>query len=244
MTHSVLIVDDEPLARKRLARLLARIDGYRLVGEAGNGSEAVAACQSLKPAIVLMDIRMPGMDGLEACRHITATEQPPAIIFCTAYDDYALQAFDSEAVGYLLKPARREALEGALQRARRVNRLQLSALQQATQEQRRHLSANTPHGLKLVPVDEVRLLFAEQKYVTACSPDGELLVDDSLKELETEFGDRFVRVHRNALVSRRHILGLDKHDEEQVRVRLQGIDRCPQVSRRHLAALRKLLKEL
>ena len=237
----VLVVDDEPLARKRLARLLAELEGYELAGEADNGLNAISACQRLHPDIVLMDIRMPAMDGLEACRLIMAEEETPAIIFCTAYDDYALAAFESQAIAYLLKPARKESLHKALQRAQRLHRARLSHLKAAAGSRRAHLSASTRQGVELVPVAEVRLLAAEQKYVSACHPGGELLLEDSLRDLETEFPEDFVRIHRNALVNLRHVDGLE-NSMDGVVVCLSGIERRPQVSRRHLAALRKLLR--
>ena len=240
----VLVVDDEPLARKRLARLLAELDGYEMVGEADNGLQAVAACQQLHPDIVLMDIRMPSMDGLEASRLIMAEEEIPAIIFCTAYDDYALAAFESQAIGYLLKPARKENLHKALKRAQRPHRAQMSRLKAAAGSRRMHLSASTHEGVALIPVIEVRLLVAEQKYVTACHPGGELLLEDSLRDLEIEFPDDFVRIHRNALVNLNHVQGLEKSDDGSVAVCLSGIERRGQISRRHLAPIRKLLRDI
>src|SRR5690625_3338096 len=121
----ILIVDDEAPARQRLGGLVQSLEGYRLIGEAATGTEAITACEQLEPDIVLLDIRMPGSDGLEVARHLNRMTKPPAIVFVTAYGDHALAAFDAEAVDYLLKPVRRGRLADALHRARRLNRAQL-----------------------------------------------------------------------------------------------------------------------
>jgi len=240
----VLIVDDEQLARDRLARMLEDLEGYEVVGQAANGMQAVERCDALQPDIVLLDIRMPGMDGLEAARHMTQMEQPPAIVFCTAYEEHAIDAFSVQAVGYLLKPVRRSDLTAVLGNATRTNRAQLSALAAEDGSQRTHISARTRRGLELVPVDEIACFQADQKYVTVRHAGGELLIDDTLKELEDEFGDRFIRVHRNALVSARHIVGLDRHEEGHYQIRLRGVVDGIDISRRHVADVRKLIRSL
>jgi len=240
----VLIVDDEQLARDRLARMLEDLEGYEVVGQAANGMQAVERCDALQPDIVLLDIRMPGMDGLEAARHMTEMEQPPAIVFCTAYEEHAIDAFSVQAVGYLLKPVRRSDLTAVLGNATRTNRAQLSALAAEDGSQRTHISARTRRGLELVPVDEIACFQADQKYVTVRHAGGELLIDDTLKELEDEFGDRFIRVHRNALVSARHIVGLDRHEEGHYQIRLRGVVDGIDISRRHVADVRKLIRSL
>ena len=124
----ILIVDDEQLARDRLSRMIGGFEHHEVIGEAGNGIEAVKLASILQPEVVLMDIRMPGMDGLEAARHFAEFEEPPAVIFCTAYEEHAVEAFDLQAVGYMLKPVRKENLESALGKAQRVNKAQLAAL--------------------------------------------------------------------------------------------------------------------
>ncbi len=236
----LLIVDDEALARQRLRRLLTDCADIEVVGEAADGAAAIEQARALQPDTVLMDIRMPGMDGITAARELAQQQPAPAVIFCTAYDDFAIQAFEAAAVGYLLKPVAREQLRAALERATSVNRAQLASLQQPG-EARLQLAADTGHGVDVVAVSEVRYFHAEQKYVTAVHPGGELLLSDSLKSLETEFGERFVRVHRNALVAFAHITGLQRCNGGEYRVRLNGIDEGPLVSRRHLAALKKRL---
>ncbi|MFP5441586.1 MAG: LytR/AlgR family response regulator transcription factor [Gammaproteobacteria bacterium] len=247
----VLVCDDEQLARERLARLVSDMDGYEVVGEAVNGAEAVQRLSETDADIVLMDIRMPQMDGLEAAKLISQKKAPPAIIFCTAYDDHALQAFNVNAVGYLLKPVRREALAEALGKARSLNRVQLSALQQVNAandqthgKQRTHISAKTHRGIELVPVDDIRYFLADQKYVTVRSGRGEVLIDETLKELEDEFGERFVRIHRNSLVARRFIDGLEQVSTGHYQVRLRDTEERLTVSRRHVSGLRRLLQHL
>ena len=243
----VLIVDDEPLARDRLQRMVAAVTGYSVVGQAGNGQEAVDLAQRTSPDIVFMDVRMPGMDGLAAAQHLADLDVPPAVIFCTAYDDYAVEAFSSQAVGYLLKPVKKEELASALSRARKVNKAQLAELQQSPgipYGGRTHITSRNRRGIDLVPVAEIRMFQADHKYVTAYYGEGEALLDETLKELEDEFEGCFVRIHRNALASIPHIEGMDRSSEGQYYLRLNGIDIRPQVSRRHVSALRKLLQQL
>jgi two-component system response regulator AlgR len=238
----LLIVDDEPLARSRLCRLIEQQEGFEVVAEAENGQQALASLHH-QPDIILMDIRMPVMDGLTAARSIADSDDPPVVIFCTAYDDYALEAFEANAVDYLLKPVSRDKLRQSLDKASRLNKLQLSALTESIGEQRSHISAKTPRGIELVALDDVRYFRADLKYVTVFHSGGELLIDEPLKELEQEFGPRFVRVHRNALVAAAYTQGLEKTDEGY-RVKLDGIAEGPLVSRRHLPELRKLLQSL
>lgn len=240
----ILLVDDESLARDRLRRMLNDQDDHEVVGEAANGTEAVKVCAEMSPDLVLLDIRMPGMDGLEAARHFLELEEPPAVVFCTAYEEHAIQAFDLQAVGYLLKPVRKENLLTALGKAVRVNKAQLAALGDGDEQRRSHISARTHRGIELVNVTEVRFFQADQKYVTVRHSDGELIVDETLRELEDEFGELFVRVHRNALVGRGHIDGLVKDEGGNVTVRLRGLDETIAISRRHLPAVRKIVKGL
>ncbi len=230
----VLIVDDEPPARERLKRLLEEIDACELAGEAGNGAEAIALAVRLAPDVVLMDIRMPGMDGVEAARHLGQLDEPPAVIFITAYDEYALRAFETSAVGYLLKPVRREKLADTLTRAARLTKPQLAAIAKAAapKQRRTHLSVRIRGELLLIPIEEVLYFLADQKYITVRHRGGENLIEESLKSLEEEFDPDFLRIHRNSLVAVRHIASIERSGEGQYSVRLRGIENDLPVSRR------------
>ena len=240
----ILVVDDETLARDRLRRMLESEGEHEVVGEAANGSQAVVMCEELQPELVLLDIRMPGMDGLETARHFLGLEDPPAVIFCTAYEEHAIQAFDLQAVGYLLKPVRKDNLLAALAKTVRLNRAQLAALKAVDVGRRSHISARTHKGIELIPLDDVRYFQADQKYVTVRYGAGEVIVDETLRELEEEFAEQFIRVHRNALVAKGHIEGLLKTSDGQVAVRLQGLTETINISRRHLPGVRKIVKKL
>ena len=194
--------------------------------------------------MVLLDIRMPGMDGLEAARHLIEFEEPPAVIFCTAYEEHAVEAFDLQAVGYLLKPVRKEGLERALGKAQRVNKAQLAALAEEQPPRRSHISARTHRGIELIPVDDVRYFQADQKYVTVRHGEGEIIIDEPLKDLEDEFGDQFLRVHRNALIAWSFIVGLDRQSSGAYRIRLKDVPESIEISRRHVSAVRKFVKHL
>lgn len=238
----VLVVDDEPLARDRLRRQLEALPGFDVAGEAGNGTEALKAAARLRPDVVLLDIRMPGMDGLEAARHLELLATPPAVVFTTAYGEHALEAFDRHAVDYLLKPIRAERLAAALASCARINRAQLSALADTDDASARtHLCARRHGDLVMVPVDDVIFFQADQKYVRVVYRDGELLLEESLKSLHEEFGERFERIHRNALVAREALRAL-VHNGGVLRVELTGSDEQLEVSRRHAAALRAMLR--
>jgi two-component system, LytTR family, response regulator AlgR len=195
--------------------------------------------------VVLMDIRMPDMDGLEAAAHLDKMENPPAVIFCTAYEEHALQAFRVHAVDYLLKPVGAQDLKRALDKARALNRVQIAELSHkmaANQSgRRRHLSARTHRGLELVPVEEVRYFQADQKYVAVHHAGGYVLIDEPLKALEDEFGDLFVRIHRSTLASLHFIESLECSSQGRFEVRLRGVDEPLNVSRRHMPGLRRAL---
>ncbi|HJS21526.1 MAG TPA: LytTR family DNA-binding domain-containing protein [Steroidobacteraceae bacterium] len=230
----ILIVDDEPPARDRLKRLIEELDGCECAGEAANGTEAISLVSRLAPDVVLLDIRMPGMDGVEAAQHLSRLEEPPAVIFVTAYDEYALRAFDAQAVGYLLKPVRKEKLADTLQRAARLTRPQLMALARhaAPAQRRTHLSVRLRGELRLIPLEEVLYFLADQKYVTVRHIGGQELIEESLRSLEEEFAPDFVRIHRNSLVAARHIASIERSGDGQYAVRLRGHDGELPVSRR------------
>lgn len=240
----ILVVDDETLARDRLRRMLAAMEGCECIGEAGNGRDCIDLVTELGPDLVLLDIRMPVMDGLEAAAHLATLDEPPAIIFCTAYEEHAIRAFDLQAVGYLLKPVRRDRLEQALGNACRLNRVQIRALGQVDESRRTHISARTHRGLELIAVDDIRFLQADSKYVSVRHGGGEVLVDDALRDLEEEFGDMFVRTHRSLLVGIRFITAIEKGADGQHRLRLKDVEQTIEISRRHLPGVRKLVKTL
>ncbi len=242
----ILVVDDESPARQRLIRLLSEIHGnYELAGEASDGIEAVELCRSKPVDLVLLDVQMPGLNGLDAARELARLDPPPAVILVTAYEQYALAAFEHKVEDYLVKPVRRERLQEALERARVPTRLQRAALaarDEAHPGRRLSLSAHYRGGLQTVPIEDIVYLQAEHKYVTVRHTGGELLVDESLKSLEDEFPDLFLRIHRNALVARSRLSGLEKTTDGGTEVRLRD---CPErlpVSRRHLADIRRWLR--
>lgn len=248
----ILIVDDEKPARDRLRQLLDDFGGHDVVGEAANGEEAIAQAAGTEPDVVLLDIRMPGVDGIETAHHLNAMESPPAVVFTTAYDEYAIDAFDARAIGYVLKPVRRERLERALEHASRLSGHALSELTANTglESTRNHVCARVQDELRLIPIADVSYFNADQKYVCVHHPEGEDLIDDSLKSLEDEFAEQFVRIHRGALVAVDKIEKLEKLSDGRTHVVLrdssQEDDNSPNdelvISRRHLATVRRRLK--
>ena len=244
----LLIVDDEQPARQRLVAMLSGLDDIVVVGEAENGRDAVEKASALAADAVLMDIAMPVMDGLEAARHLARLEPRPAIIFCTAYDKHALAAFEAAAVDYLVKPVRQERLLEALERARR-SRSPASLptpveMPGAPQRQRTHLAARMRGNLRLIPIEDVHYLLAEEKYVLVHHARGEDLIEESLKSLEQEFSDRFQRIHRNCLVANDEFLELKRMADGQVHAVLRHGKAPLEVSRRCLPTLRETLKHL
>ena len=241
----VLIADDEPLARERLRDLLAALPGIELVAEAVDGREALHACAEHSPDLVLLDIAMPGIDGLEAARHLAAFEPRPAVVFCTAFDAHALSAFEAQAIDYLVKPVRPERLAAALERVRTFAAGRERAIEPQQHDQRRtHLCARLRGSLRLIPIEDVHYLQAEEKYVVVHHARGEDLIEESLKSLEEEFGDRFVRIHRNCLVARHEIIELKRAADGHVQAVLRHGQHPLEVSRRCVAGLRDTVKHL
>lgn len=247
----VLIADDEPLARERLARLVSAMPGYSALPDmAGNGHEVLQLVCEQHPDIVLLDIRMPGLDGLQVAARLCELNDAPAVVFCTAHGEYALEAFNVSAVGYLLKPVRSEALAEALAKAQKLNRMQLASLGKSNglAEEglvRSHISARTRKGVELVPIEDVLYFIADHKYVTLRHSGGEVLLDEPLKALEEEFGDYFVRIHRNALVARARIERLQRSAVGHFHLYLKGLpEETLTVSRRHVPGVRKLMEKL
>lgn len=240
-TLRVLIADDEAPARERLRSLLAESGDAQVVGEAANGEEALRLVDECDPDIVLLDVRMPGLDGIETARRIAENPAPPAVIFTTAFDEYALKAFDAQAVAYLLKPIRREKLAAAIAQAGRLTRPQLAQAAAVARfaPQRTHIAVKLRDNTRLVPTASIRCFVADQKYVTVRHADGEDLIEESLKSLEEDLGAGFVRIHRNALVNVAHMAAIERDGEGQYYVRLRDRDERLAVSRRMASDLRE-----
>jgi two-component system response regulator AlgR len=239
----ILIVDDEAHARSRLAAMLAELGGpYELCAAVTDGEQALAACAAQAIDVALLDIRMPGIDGLEVARRLAEQPLPPAVIFTTAYDEHAMAAFDSQAVGYLLKPIRREQLRKALTQAVRLTRPQLDVLAREQAESVPQIAATARGAVTLIPLDQVYFLQADSKYVLVRHARGQALVEDSLKSLDEHYPGRFLRVHRNALVAPERVAGMSRASDGRALLEFRGIDDRVEVSRRHLPAVRRWLR--
>jgi len=211
----VLIVDDEALARRRLRDVLsdnADALAVNIVGEAANGKEALLQLHETQAQVLLLDIRMPEMDGIETAEHLLTLEQIPAVIFTTAYDDYAIKAFEVNAIDYLLKPIRPERLIAALQKVKALHAAPVMALKAAVGKARSHLAISERGRILLVPLGDIVFLKAELKYVTVRTVEKEYLLEESLTKLEQEFAQQFIRIHRNCLVARAYIEGFERVD--------------------------------
>lgn len=242
----VLIVDDEQPARDRLRTILEDEDGFEVVGEARNGQEALVASERLSPDVILLDIRMPGLDGIETAHHLNALETSPAVVFTTAYDEYAIDAFEARAIGYVLKPVRRAKLVAALNHASSLTSQMLGdvAGEARMDESRKHICARAHGELRLIPIETVISFQADQKYVAVNHDNGSDLIDEPLKSLEAEFASRFVRIHRSALVAVDRIERLEKTTDGKTQVVMRGQqDDELLVSRRHVAEVRRRLKQ-
>lgn len=262
MMPRILIVDDEAPARARLTTLLSDIAAecpHELVGVAAQAQEALDSIAALAPDIVLLDVQMPGMSGIELAAHLAQGEQAgPAVIFVTAYDEYALRAFEVHALDYLLKPVRAVRLADAIRRvvglkqATRKNQLNDAAV--SLLSTRKNFSVQERGRLLLVPVADVLYLKAEAKYVTLRTREREYLLEGSLSALEQEFAAQFIRVHRNALVARQAIIGVERgvqmvdvdsdtdKAQESWQVILQHIDDRLPISRRQWAGVKALVR--
>lgn len=243
----ILICDDEPLAVERLSRLVTQM-GHQVIATAAYGQQAIEMVQFYQPDVVLLDIQMPEMDGLICAQYLRQLEPSPAIVFCTAYDQHALDAFKSHAEGYLLKPIMQQELQQVLDQLTKLTQAQMSNLKQKedmdNQTQRNQIAAKTYRGVELVPVENIYYFLADQKYVTVRHKNGSVLIDETLKDLELEFGEQFIRIHRNALVSVHYLEGLEVINSGQYQVRCRELDERLSVSRRHLPNLRERIHKL
>ncbi|RKT44352.1 LytR/AlgR family response regulator transcription factor [Thiocapsa rosea] len=243
---NILVVDDEAQARERLRRLLADADGrYALAGEATDGRQAIEICRSQRIDLVLLDVQIPGMNGLEAARALAALDPAPAVILVTAFEHETVFAFANRLAGYLVKPVCRERLFEALLRVQNPTSIQCVGRAGSPDSDppriapRRQISAHYRGGLRTVQIEDVIYLRAEHKYVTVRHLDGELLIDESLRVLEQEFTEMFLRIHRNALVARGQVCGLEKSADGGAYIRLRDCAERLQVSRRHLPEVRR-----
>ncbi|MGK3626423.1 LytR/AlgR family response regulator transcription factor, partial [Acinetobacter sp. A11] len=213
------------------------------------GQEALEQARLHQPDVILLDIQMPGMNGLVCAEQLSQLNPRPAIVFCTAYDQHALEAFKAQVQAYLLKPIDPVELEQALSQLTQLTQAQLNALPnsellQDLKTQRHQIAAKTYRGVELIPVENIYYFLADQKYVTVRHKNGSVLIDETLKELETEFADQFIRIHRNALVAVTYLDGLELVSSGQYQVRLRGLDERLSVSRRHLSTLRERIHQL
>jgi two-component system response regulator AlgR len=246
---NILIADDEHLARQRLRVLLQELPGqYRVVAEVADGDAVLSCCAEQAVDLVLMDIRMPMRSGLQVAGQLARLATPPAVVFVTAYDQHAVEAFDRGAIDYLVKPVRLERLQRALERARALTRPQLQAVQalQASAGDgaaRERICSSYRGGLECVDLDEVIYFRAEQKYVVARHQGGRLLLEESLKTLEETYAGRFVRIHRNALVAAARLAGIERDRDGRTLARLRGCDDLLEISRRLLPELRAWLRQ-
>jgi two-component system response regulator AlgR len=246
----VLIVDDEAPSRRRLRDLLDDCAGampLSIVGEAANGREAMDIIHAVTSDLVLTDIHMPAMDGLELARHLLKLQQPPVVIFTTAFHEHAVQAFDVNAIDYLMKPVRMQRLLAALQKVPRLKPLSAAKLDELSAASRRFLSVTERSRVVLVPIDEIIYLKAELKYITIRTGQREYLLEESLTKLEEEFGPRFIRVHRNCLVAREAIRGFERcvgdEGDAHWEVVLNGVSETLPVSRRQQYVVREIGRE-
>lgn len=240
----IMIVDDEPLARDRLRALVNELAIGKVIAEASNGREAVAMAQVHQVEVVLLDVRMPGMTGIEAARQLAVLYPTPILIFTTAYGEYALEAFEHQAVDYLLKPIRKERLEKALARAQLLLEKPATAVDVPKPAARTHISVYIRGELRLIPVNQIDYFLASQKYVTLHWRQGEILISEALKDLEREFAGQFLRIHRSALVATVRISSLLKQSNGRTYVKLKERDQLLEVSRRHLPKVKKVLKDM
>lgn len=227
----VFVIDDESPAVRRLERLVEARPDAMVCGSATDPEQALADCRELVPDVVLADVEMPGLDGVTLAARLRRLPMPPAIVFVTAFEQYAVDAFDLAVVDYLVKPVRPERLARALERARVHPR-----------EENARLQSRVGERVVSIPLAEVRALVAEDKYTTVYHPEGAALVEDSLVRLEKRFPGQFLRIHRKALIATRYLRGLHRDAEGAERVELAGIEYCPPVSRRNLSRVRKYLR--
>ena len=247
---NIMLIEDDMIEVMKLNRTIASLQLNHKITEAGNGEDALKLLEQKDrlPDIILLDIRMPEMDGVRCAQELAKLEHPPAIIFVTAYDHYAIAALKANAIGYLLKPANKDELLEALNKAKNLNAAQLNEIRKledpTARPIREHIAARTHRGGELIKLKDIYYFAADQKYVKVRHKDGMVLIDETLKELEQEFDDRLFRVHRNAIINLSYLDFLETLDAGQYQIRFKGIDETLAVSRRHLPALRDKIQSM
>ncbi|MEW4983569.1 MAG: LytTR family DNA-binding domain-containing protein [Cycloclasticus sp.] len=242
----ILIADDEPLARQRLKRLLEEINPLHSVyADAGNGLEALEQCIKIRPHIALLDIRMPKMDGLQTAAEMANAKLNTRVIFATAYEEYAVEAFNKNAIDYLLKPVKKERLKQAIEKAaqRNAGSNNIKRVTQSIAPPRQQLCAHSYSGIKVLKLADILFFKADHKYVLAATANDSILLEEPLKALEEEFAAQFFRIHRNALVNINAIQSITKSASGQFNLQLHGCGDTLTISRRHQAELHRLLRQ-
>jgi two-component system response regulator AlgR len=234
---NILIVDDEAPARSRLRRMLGDVPAVHIAGEAASSQEALSLISTEQPDVLLLDISMPGMDGMSLAKMLQQKSPTPAVIFCTAWSDQAVEAFACDAVDYLVKPVRQERLEKALEKAR------LLVSTQSEPADKVMLRSTLGGKVSLLPLTDVIYFFAEDKYTTVIHDEGQLMISQTLLELEQQHADFLIRTHRSTLVVKDRIRGLEKSPRGSHKLVLDGTNDRPLVSRRNLASIRKVIRE-
>lgn len=235
---SCLVVDDEPLAAERLADMIAAIPDCKVVGMAGNSGQAFALIATLRPDLVMLDITMPGENGLDLAKRLQNTEHPPAVVFCTAYDAHALKAFEAQAIDYLLKPVRAERLAESIERVRRLKPVAGMQLSMPPT----FVSASIGGVIRRIDMEDIYYLQADDKYTVAHHRGGEHVLDASLKELEVQFGEKLLRIHRNCLVNPAQLSELRRDADGHVWAVLKDVEKPLEVSRRCAGDLKDWFK--
>lgn len=233
---NILVVDDEPLAVERLCELLQEIPNCHVVGNAANSEQAWQVINTLNPDLVLLDIAMPGESGLQLAARIQTLESPPLVVFCTAYDEHALKAFDAHAIDYLLKPIRRERLLESVERASRLKQVA------QTTAHKQFVTASVGGVLRRIALADIFYLHAEEKYTVVHHRDGEHILDQTLKDLEHNFPGQFIRIHRNCLVKQEQVNRVRRDTEGHVWAILNDVAIPLEVSRRCASELKEWLK--
>jgi len=240
----ILIADDEPLARIRLQALVEELGLGEVVAEAYNGKEVLSAVHAYQPEIILLDIRMPGMDGMRTAEKLGSLHPLPAIIFTTAYDDHAVEAFERNAVDYLMKPIRKDRLEQALKRAHTfIQNQSPTPPPEQVPKARTHIPYFLHGETRLVPVNQIYYFTTDQKYVVLRWTEGQVLINETLRDLEQEFAGQFLRIHRSTLIALVQLAGLFRKDERAY-VRLKDVEEPLEVSRRHLQTIKTIITDM